>query len=574
MKLLCGRQYDDPSVQLELKRYPFKTCKLDNGGVGIRIIHNNVPIVVLPEHGVAMLLTYMKQCVCSTNENAGIAEAVLAVPHWFNDLQRRSYLKACEIAGISCIQIINESTAEALNYGYFKAVYQQFPKDYITLVMFIDMGYSCYTVSIVGYQNDAMRVLTVNQDTHLGGRDIDDIIVEYLILQFYKKHKMNLRENDKAMLKLYAAAEKAKKTLSPHGVSEAVIVVECIVEDIDLNCTLTREEFESRMEILLDRLNKPIHACLQEAKVDLNQIAEVEITGGSTRVNSIKKHISNILQLDSCALNYGLKCTMNADEAVSRGCAIQCALGVTHVKMVPYTIIDRIHQAMYISIIEESKGASAPEQVGLFSRGDEFPRKPKTVTFKRTNALDFKIAVSYGNKNTHDIFAIFIVHYPTLLPRNIESRKQSVAVDVKVKFALDISSGGCVYIHKAELLGQMNPIPLAVDTIIPGECSPTLQRHAIELENAITHDMEQIQLINYKRNEFESLMYASKGKCDSGEWKKKVNLQELHACKEYIRVQEDWIYEMGECTELTVIEEKYKSLYTYIQTIESKYNVK
>ena len=168
-----------------------------------------------------------------------------------------------------------------------------------------------------------MKVLSTVNDRALGGRDFDDIIIEYLCETFQKKTGIDVRGNMKAWLKLQVAAEKAKKTLSPAGVNEAAVSVECLADDKDLSCTLTRDEFEKRAHELINRLEGPVLRCLQETGLKKSDISEIEIVGGSSRINAVKRKLGEVLELDLTAMNFGLKTTMNSDEAVARGGALQ-----------------------------------------------------------------------------------------------------------------------------------------------------------------------------------------------------------------------------------------------------------
>ena len=168
-----------------------------------------------------------------------------------------------------------------------------------------------------------MKVLSTVNDRSLGGRDFDDVIIEFLCETFQKKTGIDVRGNMKAWLKLQVAAEKAKKTLSPAGVNEAAVSVECLADDKDLSVVLTRDELEKRCAPLIAKLEAPVLRCLQEAGLQRGDISEVEIVGGTTRVNVVKRRLGEVLGLDPHALNFGLKTTMNSDEAVARGGALQ-----------------------------------------------------------------------------------------------------------------------------------------------------------------------------------------------------------------------------------------------------------
>jgi heat shock protein 4 len=182
----------------------------------------------------------------SANDIVNIADCVLAVPNWYTDSQRRGILNACEIAQLNCLKVANESTMIALSYGIFKSAKKLFSESDPLHYMFIDLGYTGYSVSIVDFIQEKMSVRSTVNDRFLGGRDFDDVIIEFMCESFQKKTGMNVRGNKKANVKLQAAAEKAKKTLSPNGVTEAIISVECLAEEKDLTLVLTKDEFELR----------------------------------------------------------------------------------------------------------------------------------------------------------------------------------------------------------------------------------------------------------------------------------------------------------------------------------------
>ena len=342
MKLLVGRKFDDADVQKELARSAFKAVKMPHGGVGISISYNDEPLVVSVEHFMAMMLVHAKEISANANGGLNLADSVLAVPHWYTNAQRHGVLNACKIAGLNCLKLTSESTAIALSYGIFKSAKKLFSETEPTHIMFVDLGYTGYCVTIVDFIQENMRVLSTVCDRELSGRQFDDVIIEFLAEQFENKTKINVRNNKKALLKLQAASEKAKKTLSPAGVNEAAISVECLAEDIDLNCVLTRDEFEKRAAKYIDRLRAPVEQALREANLTKDKISECEIVGGSTRVNIVKRTLGEILGLDAHAVNYGLKTTMNADEAVARGAALQCAMHSSRMKVKPFNIVDRI----------------------------------------------------------------------------------------------------------------------------------------------------------------------------------------------------------------------------------------
>lgn len=593
MKLLCGRHFDEPAVQAEIKRAPFQCVKMPHGGVGITVEYDNEPKNILVEHVLAVLLKRANEIVKNVNNGVSIGDAVLPVPYWFTDLQRRSYMSACEIAQVHCLKVVNEPTSIALGYGIYKSAKGMFSATEPTNVMFIDLGYSGYCVSIVTYIPESMKVLSVICDPDFGGRNVDDIIVEILAQKFQTSTKLDVRENKKAMLKLYAAAEKAKKTLSPHGVTEASVSVECLAEERDLSCLLKRDELEEALGPLVSRLKKPLDDCIAESGLTLEQISEVEIVGGSTRIALIKKTIAEILKLDLSAMNYGLKSTMNADEAVVRGGALQCAIESSRVKVKPFNIVDRVAYSMMASF--DNQGDD--DAVEIYSRGDEFPRKPKRLTFRRKDTQDFTVHITYADSaythlpaGTRKDIADFTIKMPNPYPiePGMAENDANEPHDVRVTFNLD--KNGCIYISKAELMIELAPEPvkeeskeetkteetknsteegkgeesaaaaegtlssgepakprkfkkidLVVETVVPGNLSRDQIKEALEIEASMAFEDQLIRETNDRRNDLESYIYAMRTKLD-GSLKDYGSPVDIDTLKKQIDDAEEWLY--------------------------------
>jgi heat shock protein 4 len=212
------------------------------------------------------MLVKAKEIAFKANKNVGIGNAVLAVTFWFSDSQRKGILNACEIASLNCLKVANESSLVALSYGIFKSAKKLFSETIPVHVMFIDLPYSGYCVSIVGFIQENMNVISTVCERNFSGREFDDIIIEFLADKFQQKTGINVRNNKVAILKLQVAAEKAKKALSPSGVMEANISVECLSDDKDLSCNITRVEFENKCSGLVNKLEAPILECLKQAK--------------------------------------------------------------------------------------------------------------------------------------------------------------------------------------------------------------------------------------------------------------------------------------------------------------------
>jgi heat shock 70kDa protein 4 len=582
MKLLVGRNYDDEDVQLELSKAFFRHCKLPSGGVGIIVEYNDEETVVSAEHVMAMMLTKVKDTVLETN-GVPIGDGVLAVPAWFTDSQRRGILHACEIAELNCLKVANEGTLVALSYGIYKSAKKLFSETDPIHCMFVDVGYTGYSVTLADFIQEKLIVRSSVCDRGLGGRDFDDAIIEFLAETFEKQSKIDVRKNAKALRKLQAAAEKAKKTLSPAGVTQANISVECLADDRDLNCILTLDEFESRCANLVARLAAPLQQCLDEAGLQKSDIAEIELVGGSVRVNCIKKALSDFFGLDQSLVNYGLKTTMNSDEAVARGAALQCAMESSRIKVKPFSIIDRVYYPIEVQYTAdggdapvESKGDDMEEDcvaassgglntIEIYSRGDELPRKPRRLTF-RNKTESFVVQTAYAAGAALPPGQDRLIGTHTV---NIPDSYKSAPHDVRVTFVMD--KHGCVSVSSAQLMEELPPAEekaeaaeategkedappappkrrfkkaeLKVDTVAFGLTPADIKTYLEKEAHMANADRIIIETAD-RRNELESYVYGMRDKLDASLADYATNSEKMQF-KELIDRTETWLYEDG-----------------------------
>ncbi|KAH8096485.1 ATP binding protein [Aureococcus anophagefferens] len=329
--------------------------------------------------------------------------------------QRLAMLDACDVAGLRCLRLMHDTTATALEYGIWRSAKKAFDEKVTQRVLFVDMGYSSYQVSIVDYVIGKLVVKATAWDRTLGGRDFDEVIAAWIAGEFKAKHKCDPMENPKARMKLLDTAEKAKKTLSPHGVGEANIYCECLMNDLDFSIKLTLDKFEELIQPLLDRLVAPVDRALEASGTDPKDLAATEICGGGSPRPS--RGPRGAPGLDASATNYGLKTTLNADECVSKGCAMQAAMLSPRFKVKEYQIYEATPFGVSLSWDQGAAAAAAPmdtsadggdddgaddgatagtSDVVLFPRNGETP-STKRLTFRRGD--DFKITASYDAKD-------------------------------------------------------------------------------------------------------------------------------------------------------------------------------
>jgi heat shock protein 4 len=415
MKRLIGLAFDDPAAVKEFATNPgvtFSPVKHSTGkdSIGVKVVLSGQDVVVPIEAVAGMMIQHMGQISAETLKAPMPTDYVLAIPVYYTDAQRRALLTACEMVGITSgvLRLMHDNTATALSYGIFKDLKKEFTADQPSHVMFIDMGAACFTCSVVTYQSGKLSVKSTYFDKALGGRDFDWMICEWLAAQFEKKYAGKLSgkvlDKPKAVLKLLTAAEKAKKTLSPTGVKEVRIQLEMLMDDLDFGCKLTAAEYESMCAPLLARLRSPVESALKEAGLTAAELASVEIVGGSTRIGCVKRALEEVLG------GLTLSTTMNADEAVARGCALQSAILSPRFKVLPYEIQEAEPFPVVISWQDDKSaagvevaedGTDAPtDSVVMFDRGLSFPIV-RRVTLKRSGTFVVQAkyddsALSYG----------------------------------------------------------------------------------------------------------------------------------------------------------------------------------
>ena len=304
VKRLIGRKFSDDEVQKDLDILPFKILK-KNGGVAVAMGDKEYT----PEEVSAMILGKIKSDA-EAFLGEKVTEAVITVPAYFNDAQRQATKDAGKIAGLEVRRIINEPTAAALAYGLDNAKEEK--------IAVFDLGGGTFDVSILELGDGVFEVKSTNGDTHLGGEDFDNVIVNYFIDDFKSKEGIDLRKDNAAMQRLKDEAEKAKKELS--ATTETDVNIPFITADADgpkhFELKLTRAKLEELVADLLDRLAKPVEKALKDAKLSAKDIDSVVLVGGMTRMPAVVERVKRIFGKDPMQ-------GVNPDEVVAVGAAIQ-----------------------------------------------------------------------------------------------------------------------------------------------------------------------------------------------------------------------------------------------------------
>lgn len=309
-KRLIGRNFDDSSVQSDIKLWPFQVVKVD-GKPKIKAEYKGESKLFYPEEISSMVLTKMKD-TAESYLGKTVKDAVITVPAYFNDAQRRATKDAGAISGLNVLRIINEPTAAAIAYGLERK------NDQEKNVLIFDLGGGTFDVSILSIENGLFEVKATAGDTHLGGEDFDERLLRHLISEFKRKHKVDISENKRSIRRLRTACEKAKRVLSSSV--QAAIEVDSLYKGIDFYTTIGRARFEELCSDLFRGTLEPVEKALRDAKLDKGKIDEIVLVGGSTRIPKIRQLLQDFFN------GKQLNCSINPDEAVAYGAAVQAAI--------------------------------------------------------------------------------------------------------------------------------------------------------------------------------------------------------------------------------------------------------
>lgn len=318
--------------------------------------------------------------IAAVELKSAVSDVVIAVPGWFTEIQRRALSDAATIAGLNPLRILNDSTAVALGYGITKSDLPE--ADAPRHVVFIDIGHSNYTVSVVAFSKGQLQVKATAYDRHFGGRDIDIALVHHFAEQFKEKYKIDVLSNPKATFRLAAQCERLKKVLSANF--ESPLSVESIMNDVDASSKLNRDEFEALVAGVLERTTPPLAEALKEADLTIDEIHSVELIGGGSRVPAIRERIKAFFN------GKNLSTTLNAEEAVARGATFACAQLSPVFKVKDFGITDIVQYPIRVQW-ERTEG-DEPEgdtELTVFPRGNITP-STKLLTFSRNATFDLE----------------------------------------------------------------------------------------------------------------------------------------------------------------------------------------
>ncbi|KAM1201157.1 hypothetical protein FF1_017462 [Malus domestica] len=312
-KRLIGRKFSDPSVQSDMKLWPFKVIPGPGDKPMIVVTYKGEQKIFSPEEISSMVLMKMREVIKAYLGQA-VKNAVVTVPTYFNDSQWQATKDTGLISGLNVMGIINEPTAAAIAYGLDKKASRKGEQN----VLIFDLGGRTFDVSLLTIEEGIFEVKATVGDTHLGGEDFDNRMVNHFVAEFWRKYKKDINGNARALRRLRTVCERAKRTLS--STTHTTIEIDSLYEGIDFYLSITRARFEELNMDLFRKCMEPVEKCLRDAKMDKSQIHEVVLVGGSTRIPKVQQLLQDFFNgKELCK-------SINPDEAVAYGATVQAAI--------------------------------------------------------------------------------------------------------------------------------------------------------------------------------------------------------------------------------------------------------
>ncbi|PLW33577.1 hypothetical protein PCANC_23642 [Puccinia coronata f. sp. avenae] len=383
-KRLIGRRFDDSDVKKDMVHWPFTVIEKE-GNPFIQVDYLGETKTFSPQEISAMVLTKLKE-TAETKLGKEVKKAVITVPAYFNDSQRLSTKDAGAIAGLDVLRIINEPTAAAIAYGLNEATDKKDKKERTVLIF--DLGGGTFDVSLLSITGGVFTVKATAGDTHLGGEDFDNALLEHFKNEFKRKTKLDIDGDARALRRLRSACERAKRTLS--SVTQTTVEVDSLFQGTDFSSSISRARFEEINAQTFRSTLDPVDKVLKDAKMDKSKVEEIVLVGGSTRIPKIQSLVSDFFG------GRQLNKSINPDEAVAYGAAVQAAVltGQTSEKTADLLLLDVAPLSLGVAMQGDVFGVVVPRNTPIPTN------KSRTFTTVEDNQSTVTFPVYEGERVT------------------------------------------------------------------------------------------------------------------------------------------------------------------------------
>jgi len=540
-KRLIGREFKDNSVQSDMKLWPFKVVQGQANKPVIEVDFMCERKQFAAEEISSMVLTKMKH-TAEAYLGEEVKNTVITVPAYFNDQQRQATKDAGAIAGLNVMRIINEPTSAAISYGLGNKSKEE------KNVLIFDLGGGTFDVSLLSIDEGVFEVKATAGDTHLGGEDFDQRLIEHFVKEFKRKFKKDITTSDRAIRRLRSACERAKRSLSASA--QAAVEIDSLFEGIDFNSSITRARFEDLCSDFFRKTLEPVEKVLKDSGISKNQVDEIVLVGGSTRIPKVQSLLKNFFNgKEPCK-------SVNPDEAVAYGAAVQAAIlgGVKNDATDNMVLID----VTPLSLGIETAGNMMTK---IIERNNVIPcKKQQTFSTYADNQTAVTIQIFEGERarstDNHKLGTFNLTGIPPA-PRGVP----------QIEVTFDLDANGILNVSAEDKKsGNKNKITISNDQ---GRLSKAeIEQMVKDAEKYADEDKRVMEKVA-ARNAFESQAYGLKQSMDDAKFKDNVPSDDAERMLKAVSDAIAWMDDNPNA-ELDEIEDRKKELSDVCNPIVSK----